>query len=505
MILTKFSSAMHVEQLDTDAEWWFPGSNIKFKGKLIFDKDIGGTLTIQGSQEPFILLDTSQNYTEESKEEPTHPEKVCKREDNDKLIFGETKDKKKITLLYSLPPTGNSVSAENYSFVERKYKIKFIFMGIHFESIDDIMFESFVVEYSNLPNWIQSLSHELTGYAGIGPDRDKNRYLFEHRYGKTLDINIETKCLIQFLSYPEINIDILTAGKISHHIYAKIKSIRNKKLDEYIILKNVLQDFFNFVTTNEVRTVRMIGNHKVVYDEHELVESVEIYYRSSISERMDKVKVMKPHLLWFDDMYRFTDTVKKWFILSDTIGATYDLYFGVMYNYYSYITNKFLMLAEALETYIGIISKRAPGPELERKIARVDHISKILDECQLSKEYGLTEDDKEWVKLIIGEKKFLPFRDKMEKAYDIYCEILPDLSSVIGSKEDFARSVQKSRNRLTHGNIDYDQLETKEIFWNFKNLQLILQLCMLSELDLSMDMIKKIYLLDRTAMESSVT
>ena len=69
----------------------------------------------------------------------------------------------------------------------------------------------------------------------------------------------------------------------------------------------------------------------------------------------------------------------------------------------------------------------------------------------------------------------------MEKAYDIYCDILPDLSSVIGSKEDFGTAIQKSRNKLTHGNIDYDQLETEELFWNLKNLQLILQLWMLSE------------------------
>lgn len=44
-----------------------------------------------------------------------------------------------------------------------------------------------------------------------------------------------------------------------------------------------------------------------------------------------------------------------------------------------------------------------------------------------------------------------------------------------------------------HGNIDYDQLNNQDLFWKYKDLQLILQLYILSELGFSINEIKDIY------------
>ena len=48
-----------------------------------------------------------------------------------------------------------------------------------------------------------------------------------------------------------------------------------------------------------------------------------------------------------------------------------------------------------------------------------------------------------------------------------------NLSYVIGSEEEFSTKVTDYRNRLTHGNLNYDELDHTDIFWKCKDLQLI--------------------------------
>ena len=147
------------------------------------------------------------------------------------------------------------------------------------------------------------------------------------------------------------------------------------------------------------------------------------------------------------------------------------------------------MLAEALEVYIGIISLENPDPGLQSKMKRIDEISEILE-----KGCTLNEADREWVKIIMNDKKSFSFKEKLEKAYDLYFELLPKLSHVIGTKQEFSSKVAEFRNRLTHGNIKYDELETRELLWKCKDLQLVIQLCILSELKFSNDDIKSIFI-----------
>jgi hypothetical protein len=93
------------------------------------------------------------------------------------------------------------------------------------------------------------------------------------------------------------------------------------------------------------------------------------------------------------------------------------------------------------------------------------------------------------------DKRSLSFKERISKAYDLYHDLLPKLSYVIGTKEEFSSKVTELRHRLTHGNINYDELKIDELYWKQKDLQLIIQLCILSELKFSNDDIKNIYLL----------
>lgn len=55
----------------------------------------------------------------------------------------------------------------------------------------------------------------------------------------------------------------------------------------------------------------------------------------------------------------------------------------------------------------------------------------------------------------------------------------------------------KTRNKLTHGNIDYDKINVDKILWNTKDLLLILQLSILSQLGFTDADLKEIYLIEK--------
>jgi hypothetical protein len=486
---------MVTNEIDVDGNWWFPNSDIKFNGKLVFNKESGGYLTIFGSFEPFALLDISQNQNTESRVESKN-EKICKKR-QEKLIYGETKEKKKITLLYDLSPSKNSEFRPKYTYEERTYKIRLIFIGFHFENVEQIQFESIIIEFSNLPYWIRD--QRMIGSTFHHLSKNPNKYIIEHTYGETINVDIDNECNIQFFNYPIINEDLVTSKKVQNCTYVKITSNKIKTLKKYHILKNILQDFFNFATTRDVRSLRFLGHHKVIVNKHEYVELVEIFYRSSISKKMDKLGVIQNDLLRFEELdQKFFDVLKLWFTLGRKIGATYDLYFGVMYNHELYLSNKFLMLAEALEILMGILINNNTDNDLRLRAKRIDAIFEKLDKCKEAQGCELTLEDNDWIKRIMNDKRGLSFREKMEKAYDNYSEILPELSSVIGSKQEFASTIVKTRNKLTHGNIDYDKVDVEELFWNTENLQLILQLSILSQLGFTKTDLKEIYLIDET-------
>jgi hypothetical protein len=250
---------MYSEKLTIEGRWWFPYSAIKFKGKLTFDSSEEGKLIIFGPVESFMFLDTSTSQTQAATQESNQSERICKSKVDKNIILGESTNKEKITLLYTLTPTKRSVTGDYYSHEEREFEIEFVFFDIHFKTIEEIQFADILLEYSNLDNWLSD--GRLKGRTDIQSSESEGRYLIEHYFGESEDITIDNICSLKILSYPDINVDPIMKSTIHNHIFVKVSSSGNKTLEEYIILKNIFQDFLNFVINDVVKTLRLIGNH----------------------------------------------------------------------------------------------------------------------------------------------------------------------------------------------------------------------------------------------------
>jgi hypothetical protein len=160
-----------------------------------------------------------------------------------------------------------------------------------------------------------------------------------------------------------------------------------------------------------------------------------------------------------------------------------------MYNTDLYLSNQFLMLAEATAIYVNTIISNNPSNDLQKKISRINTIcNKLNDDYSI-----LNNEDRKWITELLQGKKSLSFKEKLNNIYETYLDLLPYLSSVIGPKDEFSSKVTEYRNRLTHGNINYDDLDNNYLFRKCKDLQLILQLCILSELGFTIGEIKSIF------------
>jgi ApeA N-terminal domain 1 len=97
---------MYSEKLIVEGKWWFPNSNIKFKGKLTLDSSEGGKLIIFGPVESFMILDTYNSQTQAAIQESNQSYgRTPKSKDDRSIILGESIDKKKILFFILLGQT----------------------------------------------------------------------------------------------------------------------------------------------------------------------------------------------------------------------------------------------------------------------------------------------------------------------------------------------------------------------------------------------------------------
>ncbi|MGA9845205.1 MAG: hypothetical protein WBQ25_23125 [Nitrososphaeraceae archaeon] len=69
---------MDSDHLIITGEWWFPGSKIRFNGNLSFNLADGGKLTIFGSVDPFVLLDSSKAQYRQPRRASIQSEEISK-------------------------------------------------------------------------------------------------------------------------------------------------------------------------------------------------------------------------------------------------------------------------------------------------------------------------------------------------------------------------------------------------------------------------------------------
>jgi hypothetical protein len=159
---------------------------------------------------------------------------------------------------------------------------------------------------------------------------------------------------------------------------------------------------------------------------------------------------------------------------------------GSPYGTELYVSNNFL-LSTAAEVYHRVLLE-GNSVKKEQNIAFTTNLIESINKLELA------EYTKEQIRIRIKRTQSLTSRERMEEVYDKFRELLPVPSKKIENKDEFIKKIVKYRNALTHGDVPFDNYDVHDLFWQYKNLQLILQLCIFLEIGFSITEIKEMYI-----------
>jgi hypothetical protein len=201
---------------------------------------------------------------------------------------------------------------------------------------------------------------------------------------------------------------------------------------------------------------------------------MEILWKLPTSDVLEKVRLGGYQFHFRDIKDQLTHIVQSWFNFKTKLAVVYELYFGVMYNRQLYLTNRFLMIVEAFEVYH---SHNMKSTRLTKE--QEEQYNRIIPEIEtlLKKSENISDKDIDQLKTWLRNGIFPSLKTRIEEIYERYSEIIPYLSIKVANKKCFARKVANYRNDLTHGNISSEETDDSELFWTYRDLQLIIELC----------------------------
>lgn len=437
--------------MEYEGIWWLPNNKEKFYyGKLKINEF--GDITLEFFDDPFASLEHKEYQ----------------------IILGELKDDVKITLK-KCSVLNNHQYLKNINLV--KFNVIFAILGEHYLSEDQIKLDACRISYSNLNKFI---SKNSIYYRKINNSESKTKF-------PEISINIPNFCSIR----------IFFQSNLKDKIVFEIKSFRSQTIEDYIELKGIIQDFFNFVIKDNV-LIEDIQYIKLNNLSHKEINHKVLY--KSLHSLSDFFKPFNKGILFHynDVSLRFEDIFQKWFILSFNLKHVYNLFTEVIYNTNQSNVYQFLMLSTALEVYHYY--KMDNTSQIKNK--KINHSNKIKEKVEACNNLNNYKKEKEDIINLIEKSVNLTFEERLYEIYNKYLEFTTKLFKFNNHKKAIPLIVQ-TRNYYTHYNPNKEEgkLEDEDLLYMTMDMLLLLRMCFLTELGFTLEEMKNIFVLDKINRE----
>lgn len=434
--------------------WWLPGSDKKLHGTLRFTSEKEAILEVDGS---FV------NISQALQGEMLNPD----------IILGFSRDGKKITLCrcfqknFQMSFPGSAFS----SFLVEK-----VFIGDHFQKVEDIKFKKLSVRYSYLDEWV--------GISGFNIDEKVKEVVVKYRIPDPIQVDISRDCrvMISFRREGPTWGRVLREICIRERAEIDVEFSRERTFDECLKVIGCIQRFLSLGIGEPVRPLYVIGQTKKQMEEK--IPRTEIFYRDivKVSKRSDPQRM----LFTFNDIKdNFEFLLKRWFEKEKSLRDIYDLYFAELYNPHLYIENSFLNFVQALETYHRRVYR---GKD---KYIDDDEYNEVREKLIGAIPENVDKDLKNRLKDYLEFGNEFSLRRRLNDLFDKYQKILK--SFIEENKKDFIQKVVVTRNYYVH----YDEKNKRNIargktlYQLTEKLKIWLITCILSELGFTQEKIKK--------------
>ena len=465
------------EGFQYEGYWWLPENPAdKISGQLIFVPGEKIALTLRGA-----FGDNSD------KKSLFKPEFIQPR-----LILGvDSRTGKEITISECQQISGTTVFA--YTEFHTTFFIgKTIFVGVHFETEEQLKFKSISVRFSGSEIW-----------AGKKPivveslDDFQNEVIrYESPASSTIVVD---DTLIRILFLGPANVYSSEQVTISYKTAVEITPKEEKNFSEYLAIIRRLQNFFSLAMGASVYPIEIFGhsqaNRKETVKRKDFFPPIDISYLVPSWPKELKAYNRSEILFQLPMIEANLETyIQNWFHKYELLKPAINLYFSVLYNPQNYVEIRFLSLTQAIETY----HRRLFGGKYqddEEYLAGIYHI--------LTKEIpdNINSDFKKSLQMRLRYGNEFSLRKRLREVIRSINNVLDFDFVTLGKKrEEFIDKVVDTRNYWTHYSPELinkvEQLGEDRLIL-ITSLQLLLEVNFLRDLgfeeDAIKDLIKKSY------------
>lgn len=526
-----------MKSIEEEGVWFLPDNS---------GKETYGRLTFSPEESPKLyLLDQLQEIQFDG---------AISWSPNFDIINGYLVNGKKITLCYCHQPRRLKTGIQT-STIHAKYLI----IGHHFKTLDDILLTGVSLRYKNLEEWVDLPNFEID-------------YRTNHENNQVKEINVKQATLEPvelgklsdfslILRDKPFELDKLRIASSFGNTYRKvsleerksiiIRAASDKKLEDIIDVIYLFQDLLTFasgqvthpydiqscivVTEKEIGipdhvylalmagfikptrvTKSDLGFEIQEFDEEvkaieevkEKIVPIEIYFKAGNLEHPDTKFNFQKVLFSFKDVRdQFSELLRLWEQNSNKLESIIDLYLRLTYIPKQHINDFFLSLAQAIEAFHGLAHS---GAHIDKKVYK-KVIRKTLEEAVDSIPDSIPQEgekgdlDLREYKRILKEEKLshlnqFSLRERLEEIINEYRPCLPDnFFTSLEDQSDFLKKIRKTRNHLTHLSSIKDQhvASGQELLPLIRKLKVLLEVCLLKQLGLKDMNIKEIISKDR--------
>lgn len=437
-----------IEEFQYDGEWWTPEEQEnKIRGTLYFSPTAGIKLELLGS-----FKSDAQTIFE--------------------IILGSTINGKKITLTRCMQyfrethTPGGEIS---------KLKISELFVGEHFQKIDNIKFDGIIINYSHLDEWagFNTFDYKL--------DNDGKNIAIQ-RKEHSIEVKINKNLKLKLCGYANFS---SSSGKkfcVKHVTFFEIKPSKKLEFNKFRKYINILQNLLILAVGDDVayplklRAFIKKGNN---------IKDVYIYYL--ITGIKDSTK-SRHFMLFTYDMIRdrFDYFIKNWFENheQESLKEVLNLYFATIHNQRLYVTNQFLNYIMAIEAFHRHVHNG--------KYIDDNKYEEIRDTLIKAIPNSIKSDHRMSLKNRIKYGNEFSLRKRLTELCKEYKQVIPIF---IEDKKKFIGQTIDTRNFLTHNDPKSkgQACDEKELIILNSKTKILLELCILNVLGFNKDEIKSFF------------
>lgn len=496
-----------LEEFVSLGKWWLPNKpEVVVPGKLSFSPESGATLELIGSFYSSHLKEIGKISSIEGESNLTSPVRLDFIKPEEIIILGLLDNNEKITLYRC------SGQVKSFEFTKLtaslSFNVEYVFRKIHFEYEQDIKLKSISVQYSHLEKWV--------GKSGMQFSVEENEIWMSYQPPSSihlakigsLDLYITFSPVCVYPFYP----DAYNAS-IEQKTYLTIQNPCNKPIDDCVNLLIKFSDLLSFAMTKATSVIKVTGKADVIHEkpvqqangdftlEKEARETqVIIIFGLWNPTKSSEINLSPDKMLFlFSDVENYLGSFfEAWINKREEYEPVFDLLMATMYSSSLYLGYKFLNIIQALEAYH---TSKYEGSYQDKKIYKKGLYKKFIEVLNDfpsesdNQENGISDEFRNALKGKLKNQTSFTLETRLKKILNKVSSLLPNEPDFIGNEKDrelFSRRASETRNALTHHNKEKRQQAARgrELFQLFHTLTVILQICLLRELNLPDESIK---------------